>query len=57
MTEKEKRNKLKAIERALQEFPKIVKQNALRGRNHRKLMKAFNPVIDELLQQIRKKNV
>jgi hypothetical protein len=54
MTEKEKRNKLKTIERALEAFPQIVKQNAARGKAHQKLMKAFEPMAKDLAQRVKK---
>lgn len=55
MTEKEKRNKLKTIERALKDFPKIVKQNAARGKAHQKLMKAFEPMARDLARRVKKR--
>ncbi len=55
MTEKEKRNRLKAIKKALQDFPKIVKQNAARGKAHKKLMKAFEPMAKDLARRVKKR--
>jgi hypothetical protein len=43
MTKNELTKKLKIIREALKLFPKIVKQNEMRGRSHRKLLKAFAP--------------
>lgn len=54
MTEKEQKAKLEAIERALKIFPSIVKQNAARGRSHRRLMKLFAPVTKDLARRIEK---
>jgi hypothetical protein len=54
MTEKEKRNKLKTIAQALQEFPEVVKQNAARGKAHQKLMKAFEPMAKDLARRVKK---
>ncbi len=53
MTKKEKKNKLKVIEQALQGFPKVVKQNEQRGKAHRKLMKAFEPMAKDLAKRIK----
>lgn len=48
-----KNNQIKAIQQALKTFPKIVKQNEKRGRSHRKLMKAFEPMAKDLALRIR----
>jgi hypothetical protein len=53
MTEKEKRNKLKDIKLALQVFPQVVKQNEARGKAHRKLMKAFEPMAKDLARRVK----
>ena len=55
MTEKEKRSKLEAIRRALQVFPKIVKQDVERGKSHQKLMKAFEPMAKDLARRVKSK--
>ena len=57
MIKKEKQNKLKVIKQALQCFPKIVKQNEQRGKTHRKLMKAFEPMAKDLAKKIKRGKV
>ncbi len=51
---REVEGRLKNIERALEEFPRIVKQNAERGKAHRKLMRAFEPMARDLARRIKK---
>jgi len=53
MTEKEHRARLKAIAKALKIFPKIVKQDEERGREHRKRMKAFEPMARDLARRVK----
>jgi hypothetical protein len=50
----EAEGRLKTIERALQDFPKVVKQNAARGKAHQKLMKAFEPMAKDLARRVKK---
>jgi len=54
MSPKEQKSKLKKIEKALKEFPKIVKQDIERGKAHRKLMKAFEPMAKNLERRMKK---
>lgn len=50
MTPEQKR-KLKRIEEALKEFPKIVKEKKRRALKHKRLVeKTFGPLIDEILK-------
>ena len=48
-----KSEQLKRIENGLRDFRKIVEQNARRGRSHRKLMKAFEPMAKDLARRIK----
>ncbi len=48
-----KSEQLKRIENGLRDFSKIVEQNARRGRSHRKLMKAFEPMAKDLARRIK----
>lgn len=54
MSPKEQKNKRKEIEKALKLFPKIVKQDVERGKAHRKLMKAFEPMAKKLEKRMKK---
>ena len=48
-----KSEQLKRIENGLRDFRKVVEQNARRGRSHRKLMKAFEPMAKDLARRIK----
>jgi hypothetical protein len=54
MTKKEKQNKLAVIARTIKGFPKIVKQNEMRGKSHRSLMKAFAPMAKDLAKRVKR---
>lgn len=54
MTLKERNRRLKIIKETLKYFPKVVAQNVKRGKSHRKLMKAFEPMARDLEKRIKR---
>ena len=53
MNDEEKEKRLRSIHQALKVFPAIVKQDEARGKAHRKLLKAFEPMAKDLRRRMK----